>query len=120
MQRVVVLGASDDPERYSNRAVRMLLENGHQVIPVHPRLRAVEGLTVVPELAAVDQPVDTISVYLRPELSAAMADEIIRLKPGRVIMNPGTESDVLAEKLKAAGIPHEFACTLVLLRTGQF
>jgi predicted CoA-binding protein len=43
-QRVVVLGASDKPERYSHQAVRLLLEYGHQVVPVHPSLHSVAGL----------------------------------------------------------------------------
>ena len=46
--------------------------------------------------------------------------DIIELKPDRVIMNPGTESNVMEEELIANGIPVQKACTLVLLRTGQF
>ena len=69
---VVVLGASDKPERYSNRAVRMLLEHGHEVIPVHPSLQTEEGLTVVPSLARVPRPVDTLTVYVSPTIGATL------------------------------------------------
>jgi hypothetical protein len=42
------------------------------------------------------------------------------MKPGRVIFNPGTENPELMEMLDAAGIPYLEACTLVMLRAGQF
>lgn len=119
-QRVAVLGASHKPERYSNQAIRLLLEYGHTVIPVHPRLDRVEGLPVVTRLDQITEPVDTLTLYIGPERSNELIDTIVRLHPGRVIFNPGTENPTLETRLDAAGIPHERACTLVLLRTAQF
>lgn len=119
-QRVVVLGASHKPERYANQAIRLLLEHGHAVVPVHPRLDMAEGLPVAHALGEISGGVDTLTLYVGPERSAPLADAIVKLRPGRVIFNPGTESAELEARLDAAGIPHEQACTLVLLRTGQF
>jgi len=50
----------------------------------------------------------------------AWYNTIISLKPGRVIFNPGTENPELMERLDAANIPYLQACTLVMLRAGQF
>ena len=50
----------------------------------------------------------------------AAVENIVELAPGRVILNPGAESRALERALKDAGTPYEHACTLVLLRTGQF
>lgn len=119
-QTVAVLGASHKPERYSNQAVRMLKEYGHQVIPVTPGRKDIEGLPVAVSLADIGRPVDTLTVYVGPERSAQLQEEILALKPGRVILNPGTESEGLQQALDRAGIPWQHACTLVLLRTGQF
>ena len=119
-QTVAVLGASHKPERYSNQAVRMLKEHGHSVIPVTPGRTVIEELPVVPSLDAIDQKIDTLTLYVGPERSAQMQDAILALKPGRVILNPGTESPDLEKALTEAGIPWEHACTLVMLRTGQF
>ena len=121
-QKVVVLGASDNPERYSNRAVRLLLEHDHEVIPVHPTVKSVEGIDVFPNLADIPraEPVDTLTVYVSPAISSQLAEEILGLQPGRVIFNPGAENTDLAEQLKSNGIVVEEACTLVLLRTGHF
>lgn len=117
---VVVLGASDNPERYSNKAVLLLKQYGYNVIPVNPKLPELEGLPVAPRLAAVTQPVDTLSVYVGSAASAAMLDEIVALKPQRVIFNPGSENPELMAALERKGLAVEQACTLVLLKTNQF
>lgn len=119
-QIVAVLGASHKPERYSNQAVRMLKEYGHEVIPVTPGHKEIEDLPVSPDLKNINQPVDTLTLYVSPARGQQLLDEIIGLKPGRVIFNPGTESTVMEEALTQAGIPWQHACTLVLLRTSQF
>jgi predicted CoA-binding protein len=75
---------------------------------------------VVHQLGEIRGTVDTLTLYIGPERSALVAADIVRLRPKRVIFNPGTESAELEAHLDAAGIPHEQACTLVLLRSGQF
>lgn len=120
MQRVVVLGASPKPDRYSNKAVKLLLEHDHDVVPVHPAASEIEGLSVKPSLSRVEGPVDTLTVYLSPSQTEFLEDDILALKPRRVIFNPGTESPSLKRVLDEAGILTEEACTLVLLNTKQF
>jgi len=119
-RRVVVLGASKNPERYSNMAVNRLMEAGHEVIPIHPALETIGDLKVVPSLAKVEGEVDTLTVYVSPKLSSKMADAIATVEPGRVIFNPGTENNELEAELNSRGIPTLHACSLVLLSTGQF
>jgi len=118
-QTVAVLGASDNPERYSHQALILLAALGHTVLPVHPTLTTITGHTVYKDLSALP-PVDTLTLYVGAARLPAMSEEIVRLGPGRVIFNPGTESPALQSALDAAGIPWMEACTLVLLRTGQF
>lgn len=119
-ERVAILGASDKPDRYSNKAQRLLVQHGHTVVPVHPALKQIEGVDVVPSLDAIQEPVDTLTMYVGPAISTGVADKIVALKPGRVIFNPGTENPELQTKLDGSGIPWEEACTLVLLNTGQY
>ena len=119
-QTVAVLGASANPDRYSNMAVRRLHEAGHRVIPVNPALDTIEGLPVAKSLGEIREPVDTLTLYVGPQRLAPLTDEILRLAPKRVIFNPGTEYEHLATALDRAHIPHLEGCTLVLLQTGQF
>ena len=119
-QAVVVLGASPRASRYSNMAVRQLKSNGYKVIPVNPGHSSVEGLDTVSRLSEIKDPVHTLTLYLSPVWSERIEDDIINLKPERVIFNPGTESHKLRESLNNSGIPYLEACTLVMLSTGQF
>lgn len=119
-ERVVIVGASDKPDRYAFQAFKMLCEHGHEVVPVHPRLSEIEGVQVVSELSQVTGAVDTVTLYVGPAISSGLAEALIALHPRRVIANPGTENPDLEAKLQAAGIDVQQACTLVLLRTGQF
>lgn len=117
---VAILGASNKPERYSNQALRLLAEHGHTVYPVHPALANIDGHPTFPRLAEIPDPLHTITMYVSPAHSSGMAGDLIAAKPARVIFNPGTENPPLEEQLAAAGLNVVRACTLVLLRTGQF
>jgi len=119
-QRVAVVGASPKAERYSNRAVCLLKQYGHEVVPIHPAVTLIEGLPVVPSVADLAGHVDTLTLYVSPEVSSKLAAAIVDLHPDRVIFNPGTENLALQAILEAEGIHSLEACTLVLLQTGQF
>ena len=116
----MVLGASPKPARYANQALRLLDDMGYRVLPVHPNFELIDEIPVTPSLNAIREPVHTLTLYVGPERSRDLITDIVALAPGRVIFNPGTESPELEEALSLAGIPSERACTLVLLRTGQF
>jgi len=119
-QNVVVLGASPKADRYSNQAVRLLVEHGHHVIPVHPAVETIEGLAVTSKLTDVTDNIDTLTVYVSETVSSSLQNDILQLNPDRVIFNPGAENTSLRITLEQYGICAEEACTLVLLKTGQF
>ena len=117
---VAVLGASDRPDRYSCKAVQMLIDYGHKVYPVSTREISLPGLTVCSSVAEVPKPVHTITLYVNPKVLETLADDIIALGPERIIFNPGTEHPDLERRFREVGIRVVEACTLVLLRSGQF
>jgi predicted CoA-binding protein len=117
---VVVLGASKNPERYSNMAVKSLIEHGYNVIPVNPSGIEIHGIKSLRSLDEIAETVDTLAMYINAARSSAIADSIIELAAKRIIFNPGTENPQLAEQCKATGSKPCLACTLVMLNTGQF
>ena len=119
-EHVVVLGASPKPQRYSNKAIKLLTQHGHCVTPVHPNFTEIEALKVAPKLSDITSPVDTLTLYVGAERLTPMIDDIVQLKPGRVIFNPGTESPELQQALNDSDIHWQEACTLVMLNTGRF
>lgn len=117
---VAVLGASSNLDRYSYKAVVMLCEAGYKVFPVHPSEKLVNGIKCYSSLSTIEDPIDTITVYLSEKNSTPLINEIIKTHPRRVILNPGAENDTLTKQCQEAGIKVQEACTLVLIRTGQF
>ncbi|HRO66842.1 MAG TPA: CoA-binding protein [Pseudobdellovibrionaceae bacterium] len=117
---VAILGASNNPNRFSYRALRMLIDHGHKTIPVSPKMKEIEGVSVLPSLADVKEPVDTLTMYVGPERSTTLSREILNLHPKRVIFNPGSENRELAKALEKEGVQVIEDCTLVMLREGSF
>ncbi len=85
-----------------------------------PKFTELEGTKAYAKLADLPPKIDTLTMYVGPDLSTKMESEILALRPRRVIFNPGSENPPLQNSLAKAGIEVEEACTLVLLRTHQF
>jgi predicted CoA-binding protein len=71
-------------------------------------------------LGDIGEAVDTLTVYVSEQVSGRLEEAILRLAPKRVLFNPGAENPALRDSLEAAGISTREACTLVMLKTGQF
>lgn len=119
-QTVVVLGASAKPQRFSYKAVGLLRQYGHRIIPVHPKLPLIDDIPVFSQLSEIQEIVDTLTLYIGPERSQLLHDDIIDLAPRRVIFNPGTESPSLEQRLTEVDIPFVYDCTLIMLQSEQF
>jgi predicted CoA-binding protein len=117
--KTIVIGASDNPERYSYKAIKMLLNHDHEVVAVSNKKAEVLGLPIINTDTIVDS-VDTITLYVGPANQKFYEQYILDTKPRRVIFNPGTENPELEDKLTQNGIKVEDACTLVLLSSGQY
>lgn len=119
MRTVVILGASDRPDRASNALLtRLRSRGGYAPVPVHPALDAIDGVPVRHRLSEVPRGPDLLTVYVSPERSAALEADIVQLAPRKVIFNPGAENPALESRLAKAGIETENACSLVLLGQG--
>lgn len=119
-KKTLVIGASENPERYANLAIQMLIDNGIEVAAVGLKRGEVRGVNITSELKKFND-VDTVTLYVGPKNQPMYYDYIVNtIRPRRIVFNPGTENPELIEMAQKAGIEAEIACTLVLLRTGQF
>ena len=117
----LVIGASENPERYSNKAIQLLNQYKHPVLALGLRNGMVGSTSIVKDINAFKGlPIDTVTLYINPRLQEDHYTAILDLKPKRVIFNPGTENIAFEDLLNANGILTEDACTLVLLKTGQY
>jgi predicted CoA-binding protein len=122
-EKVLILGASDNPRRYSHRAFAMLRTHGHMPVPVHPHLHDIEGIpcyATIDDAARSAGPIDTLTIYVNSSVSSALAESILKLRPRRIIFNPGAENPALQSLAQQKGIECIEGCTLVMLSTGQF
>jgi predicted CoA-binding protein len=118
-KKTLVLGASENPQRYSNLAIHRLLAHDHPVVAIGKKAGQVHGIHISTE--KLNEPgIDTVTLYLNPDNQKPYYDYILGLHPARIIFNPGTENDELASLAREKGIKTQEACTLVLLSTDQF
>ncbi len=117
--KTLIIGASDNPERYSYKAAERLLKNGHEIELLGLRSKTIFGKTIATEMKQYSD-IDTVTLYVGAKHQPQYYDYIVSLKPRRVIFNPGTENNEFYRVLEENGILSEEACTLVLLGTGQF
>lgn len=118
-KKTLVIGASENPARYSNKAIRALRSKKHDVVALAKRKGQVLDVPILTKFP-LDEEVDTVTLYLGPQHQSEYYSPIIKLNPKRVIFNPGTENSEFVNLLKEKGIEAEQACTLVLLSIGNY
>ncbi len=120
-KKTVILGASPNPVRYSFMAAAFLTERGHEIVPLGIKKGRVSGKEIIDiRTFPVIPEVDTVTLYVGVQNQKDLIAYIPKLKPKRVIFNPGTENPEFEKALEKEGILAIEACTLVMLRTGQF
>ncbi|MDZ4795630.1 MAG: CoA-binding protein [Bacteroidota bacterium] len=118
-KKTLVLGASDNPSRYSYLAVQRLRSHGHPVVAVGRKHAKVGDVTVETDKKQFDH-INTVTLYLNPLHQQEYYDYILSLHPKRIIFNPGAENEELVSLASQQGIETLEACTLVMLSTNQY
>jgi predicted CoA-binding protein len=118
-KKTLVLGASENPGRYSFLAVQRLRAHGHPVVAIGKKAGNV-GDVAIQKVHVAESEVDTVTLYLNPQNQQQYYDYILGLRPRRIIFNPGTENNELMQKARENHIQPVVACTLVMLSTGQY
>jgi uncharacterized protein len=111
---IAVVGASPDPNRPSHGVMRYLERVGYRVLPVNPTWDE-----AAPSLAALDEPVDLVDVFRRPEFCAGVAQEAAEIGAGALWLQLGIRSAEARAIAEAADMDYvENACTAVVHRLG--
>jgi predicted CoA-binding protein len=119
MKKTVVIGASNDKERYAYKATISLQMHQHEVIPVGINPGDINGINISTDKTIISN-IDTVTMYVNPKHQSYWYDYVMALNPKRVIFNPGAENAEFEKQLKQNNIEVLEACTLVLLATGQY
>ncbi len=118
-KKTLVIGASENPQRYSYLAVNKLRSKGNDVVAIGQKTGKLGDVEITKEKQAFTD-VDTVTLYVNPKIQQQYYDYILSLNPKRIVFNPGTENMELEKLAQSKGIKVLEACTLVLLSTGQY
>lgn len=119
--KTVIIGATPNPSRYAFLAAKMLTSYNHEIVPVGIKDGAVLGIDILDIFEKPNvEDVHTVTLYIGPQRQPEHYEYILGLKPRRIIFNPGTENTEFEKMAEARGVETLHACTLVMLRSGQY
>jgi len=101
---IAVVGLSDDPLRPSYGVSAYMQTQGYRIVPVNPEINGSLGEKAVASLADVNERIDIVDVFRRPEFVPDLVDEAIRLKVPALWLQEGVIDEEAAEKARQAGI----------------
>ena len=113
MPSIAIVGASENREKFGNKALRAYTHRGWTVHPVHPTAARVEGHAAVASLRDLTGPVDRVAFYVPALVGRTLLADVARLAPTELWLNPGSESPELLEDARALGLEPIQACAIV-------
>jgi uncharacterized protein len=118
-KKTLLIGASPNADRFSNKAVILLQKFGHQVEAIGIK-NGIINTTEIQKGFPLILEIHTITLYINPQKQVEYYEYILNLNPERVIFNPGTENNNLIKLAREAGIEVVEDCTLVMLNSGRY
>lgn len=117
MKNVAIIGASKDRAKYGNKAVRAYLQQGYQVYPVNPKEESIEGLRCYRSVTDLPCRPDIVSIYLPPEKTMIVLEDVAEKGCQELWLNPGSESaEVIAKATQLELTPIQ-ACSILSVGT---
>ena len=106
VRTIAMVGASDRPDRPSNRVMIFLQEQGYRVIPVNPTITGehVHGEYVWRELSQIGEPIDMVDIFRRSSEVGPIVDQAIAIGAKAVWMQLGVIDVAAAARAEAAGL----------------
>ena len=110
---VAVIGASNDRQKFGNKALRAFEHQGYTVIPINPHEAVIEGHRAYPSVLDVAGPIDLATVYVPPEIGVTVMAELARKGIREVWLNPGADDAEVVARAEALGLSAILALSLI-------
>ena len=114
-QRVAVIGASRNRDKFGNKALRAFAKRGYTVIPIHPREREVEGLQAYRSVLDVPGAIDLATLYVPPSVGVRVMDEIAEKGIADVWLNPGADAPEVVKRARELGLRTTQLCSILTI-----
>lgn len=82
-KNIAVVGMSDNPEKPSNRVPAYLMKQGYKIIPINPTKNEIMGLKSYKSLLEVEDEIDVVDAFRRPEQVLEVVRDAIERKKQR-------------------------------------
>jgi hypothetical protein len=113
MKSIAIIGASNDPRKFGNKAVRAYLQQGYTVYPVNLNEERIEGLPVFRSIRDVPERPQLVSIYLTPVLTLRVLADIAARGCDELWLNPGTDSEEVLAEAGRLGLNVNQACSIL-------
>lgn len=113
MKTIAIIGASNSHQKFGNKAVRAYLKRGWKVFPVNLTEDKIEGLVVYRNIKDIKEEIERISIYLPPDKTMSVLDDISIKKSKEIFFNPGSENKEILDKADKLGLNTVAACSIV-------
>jgi predicted CoA-binding protein len=110
---VAVVGASDNPSKYSNEVAGYLMRHGYRVFPVNPTEEEVLGEHAYDTVEEVPERVDVVDVFLSPEKTPQISEDAVRAGAKVLWLQEGIENSEARRIAEEGGLAYvEDRCML--------
>jgi uncharacterized protein len=113
MNTIAIIGASNNRNKFGNKAVRAFQQKGYVIYPVNPKETAIEGIPAYKSIVDVPVRPRMVSVYLPPPVLLDVLPDIAARGCDELWLNPGTESDEVLAEAERLGLNVIQACSIV-------
>jgi predicted CoA-binding protein len=110
---VAIIGASSNPAKFGNRAIRAFRRQGYTVVPINPNETEVEGLKTYASVLDVPGPIDMATFYVPPEVGKTLIAQMVQKGIREVWLNPGSENDELVHLARELKLEPILACSIL-------
>mgnify|MGYP001242528308 CR=1 FL=1 len=113
--KVAVIGASLNREKFGNKALRAYIKNGDTVYPVNPNCACteIEGVPVYKSVMDIPDELDRITIYLPPERTLTILEDMAKKGAKEIFLNPGSENSAVIKKSEELGLNLYLACSII-------
>lgn len=104
---IAVVGMSSKPRRPSRDVGLYLRDKGYAIVPVHPREKEIEGMTVYPDLASIPAergPIDLVDLFVSGEKTMEAVEQAARIGARVVWFQPGAEYEPAERRAAELGL----------------
>lgn len=103
-RNIAVVGLSSLPSRPSHGVAAYMRRQGYKVIAVNPNETEVFGERSYASLAEVNEPIDLVDIFRRPDQAGRAVDDAIAVGAKAVWMQEGVIDRAAAQRALAAGL----------------